>query len=134
MEKAYKNLDFLTSRDARSLRLLSEYLEPLSRFERYRVTDTVVFFGSARALPSDRAKELLTEAESSGDAATIERARNSVALSRYYDDAPIGCANDLTCTTSLRPSPRNSSVALICSIVAHVACARLPSRAARPEM
>ena len=32
MEKAYKNLEFLNSRDARSLRILSEYIEPLERF------------------------------------------------------------------------------------------------------
>ena len=28
MEKAYENVDFLASREARSLRILSEYLEP----------------------------------------------------------------------------------------------------------
>jgi len=47
--KTYKNLDFLTSRDAREIRILSEYVEPRSRFRHYRITDTVVFFGSARA-------------------------------------------------------------------------------------
>ena len=47
--KAYRNLDFLASREARTIRLLAEYLEPEERFERYHVEDTVVFFGSARA-------------------------------------------------------------------------------------
>ena len=46
--KAYKNLDFLAGREARGIRILSEYLEPQSRFQRYRVRDTIVFFGSAR--------------------------------------------------------------------------------------
>ncbi|UCF68744.1 MAG: LOG family protein [Acidobacteriota bacterium] len=50
-EKAYRNLEFLTSREARTIRLLAEYLEPESRFEKYRVEDTIVFFGSARAQP-----------------------------------------------------------------------------------
>jgi hypothetical protein len=51
--KAYRNLDFLNSADARVIRLLAEYLEPAHRFERFNVEDTIVFFGSARALPDD---------------------------------------------------------------------------------
>ena len=54
-EKAYKDRDFLMSREARSIRILAEYLEPQTRFERFDITDTVVFFGSARALPVDNA-------------------------------------------------------------------------------
>ncbi len=46
--KAYKNEAFLDSADARPLRVLSEYLEPLSHFRRQRIRDTIVFFGSAR--------------------------------------------------------------------------------------
>jgi uncharacterized protein (TIGR00730 family) len=45
---AYKNEDFLKSPDARVVRMLSEYLEPLSHFRRQRIRDTIVFFGSAR--------------------------------------------------------------------------------------
>jgi uncharacterized protein (TIGR00730 family) len=45
---AYKNESFLDSSDARSLRILSEYLEPLAHFRREKIRDTVVFFGSAR--------------------------------------------------------------------------------------
>jgi len=72
MDKAYKNLDFLNSRDARTLRILSEYLEPLARFRRYHVTDTVVFYGSARAVPAEEA---------------VAAGKPAGALSRYYDDA-----------------------------------------------
>ena len=46
--KAYKNEAFLDTADARPLRILSEYLEPLSHFRRQKIRDTVVFFGSAR--------------------------------------------------------------------------------------
>ena len=46
--KAYKNEAFLDSADARSLRILSEYLEPLSHFRKQKIHDTIVFFGSAR--------------------------------------------------------------------------------------
>jgi uncharacterized protein (TIGR00730 family) len=45
---AYKNEEFLHSREGRSVRILSEYLHPLSHFRRERIHDTVVFFGSAR--------------------------------------------------------------------------------------
>ncbi len=86
-EKAYKNLDFLTSRDARTIRILSEYLEPQSRFAHYNVKDTVVFFGSARALSSDDAQKALEQARAAGDEAAIGRAESAVKLSRYYDEA-----------------------------------------------
>ena len=45
---AYLNDKFLHSPDARALRILSEFLEPLAHFRREKVRDTVVFFGSAR--------------------------------------------------------------------------------------
>jgi uncharacterized protein (TIGR00730 family) len=45
---AYKNEQFVDSEDARPLRLLAEYLEPMHRFAREGITGTVVFFGSAR--------------------------------------------------------------------------------------
>jgi uncharacterized protein (TIGR00730 family) len=48
---AYRNEEFLDSDDARPLRILAEYLEPLRRFRRERVRDTIVFFGSARLSP-----------------------------------------------------------------------------------
>src|ERR1039458_3722845 len=45
---AYLNDQFLNSPDARGLRILSEFLEPLAHFRREKIRDTVVFFGSAR--------------------------------------------------------------------------------------
>ena len=45
---AYKNEGFLDSEDARPLRILAEYLEPMHAFRRAHVCDTIVFFGSAR--------------------------------------------------------------------------------------
>ncbi len=87
MDKAYKNSEFVMSRDARPLRILSEYLEPQSRFARYKVADTVVFFGSARALPTERAAEALVNAKATGNAAAIAKAEGGVHLARYYEDA-----------------------------------------------
>ncbi len=50
---AYKNEEFVDSADGRAIRILSEYLEPLSHFRREHIRDTVVFFGSARIHPPD---------------------------------------------------------------------------------
>src|SRR5580700_4626118 len=47
---AYRNQQFLDTPEARSLRILSEYLYPLSHFRQQKIKDTVVFFGSARLL------------------------------------------------------------------------------------
>src|SRR5215831_12724465 len=89
MDKAYKNADFLMSRDARPLRILSEYLEPQARFAHYRIADTVVFFGSARALPMDAARDELENARASRDAEAISKAERSVRLARHYEDARV---------------------------------------------
>ena len=45
---AYENPEFLNSADGRMLRIMGEYQEPMARFRRERIQDTVVFFGSAR--------------------------------------------------------------------------------------
>ena len=62
---AYKNGNFLDSDDARPLRILAEYMQPMQAFHRERICDTVVFFGSARIKPDgplghyyDAAREL----------------------------------------------------------------------------
>src|SRR5579862_1515361 len=47
---AYRNEDFMDTSDARGLRIISEYLYPLSHFRKERIRDTVVFFGSARLM------------------------------------------------------------------------------------
>src|SRR6266542_2809071 len=52
---AYDNESFLKGPDGRPLRILAEYAEPLARFRREKIQDTVVFFGSARFLSLDNA-------------------------------------------------------------------------------
>jgi len=83
--KAYLKDSFLTSSDARPLRILSEYLEPKSRFDHYRIDDTIVFMGSARTVSREQAE---AEVRAAGrDAGSLERARLRLAMSRYYEDA-----------------------------------------------
>jgi uncharacterized protein (TIGR00730 family) len=45
---AYHDAEFLDSDEARPLRIMAEYLQPLHAFRAARVSETVVFFGSAR--------------------------------------------------------------------------------------
>jgi uncharacterized protein (TIGR00730 family) len=82
--KAYKNEAFLNSQVARSLRILSEYLEPESRFEELRIRDTIVVFGSSRILSREEAEKRMAEAERTGkDLALV---RKQLELSRYYEE------------------------------------------------
>ena len=45
---AYHDAKFLESDEARPLRIMAEYLQPLRAFREEHVSETVVFFGSAR--------------------------------------------------------------------------------------
>jgi uncharacterized protein (TIGR00730 family) len=83
--KAYQDTRFLESKDARALRILAEYLEPLSRFQRRHVQDTIVFMGSARPLSEEAATATLAEAKAAGQG--IEAAQTALRLSVYYEAA-----------------------------------------------
>jgi uncharacterized protein (TIGR00730 family) len=91
---AYRNEPFLNSPDGRILRILAEYQEPLARFRREQIQDTVVFFGSARFQGSAAAQTNLTTVKG-GAASTpaaqqakdIKRAMAGVDMARYYEDA-----------------------------------------------
>jgi uncharacterized protein (TIGR00730 family) len=106
---AYENSAFLNSADGRLIRIVSEFLEPLSRFRREQIQDTVVFFGSARFRgreEADHALELLDNTGSTrpapseeqpakaseiaaGEATELQRKRAvaAVEMARYYEDA-----------------------------------------------
>ena len=60
---AYRDEEFLESEEARPLRILAEYLEPLRRFKAENIQDTVVFFGSARIHSPEQAREALERLE-----------------------------------------------------------------------
>jgi len=93
--KFYKDPKFMNSPDARSLRILSEYLGPLSYFQREKIKDTIVFFGSARAIPRSEAEQeyrVLLKAKSKSprsapSSADLQRAKTRVELAAYYDEA-----------------------------------------------
>ena len=106
---AYENSDFINSPEGRIFRMMAEYSEPMARFRRQRIEDTVVFFGSARFRALDEAHQALQLLENTGSATPapdseqpasrdeVERgeasdmklrlAASAVEMARYYEDA-----------------------------------------------
>jgi uncharacterized protein (TIGR00730 family) len=91
---AYEDDSFLDSTDARPLRILAEYLDPLRRFKLHNIQDTVVFFGSARVLSRTHAQRNLTRIQKTNGRdkaadykAALKRSRKALEWSRYYEDA-----------------------------------------------
>ena len=92
----FLNTEFLKSPAARTVRILSEYLEPAERLRRARIRDTIVFFGSARSPSPEQAAQQLAQvneqiARAGAVAAELAEARTraetAVRLARYYQDA-----------------------------------------------
>ena len=92
---AYLDPGFLESEEARPIRILAEYLEPLDRFKAQNIQDTVVFFGSARIHSREVAEQALERLErhapwrraSAEHEAHLARGRKAVEWSRYYEEA-----------------------------------------------
>src|ERR1700678_4111723 len=108
---SYQNPAFVNSPDGRLVRIISEYSEPLARFRRERIQDTIVFFGSARfraiedasqelelellekpgsAAPAPDAEQPATDEQIAQGTATELRRRRAeagVEMARYYEDA-----------------------------------------------
>jgi hypothetical protein len=106
---AYENPSFLNSADGRLIRIVAEYMEPLARFRREQIQDTVVFFGSARFRGREEAGHALELLENTGSTQPapsheqpakapeiaagkasdlqLKRAEAAVKMARYYEDA-----------------------------------------------
>ena len=95
--KAYNNTEFLKSPQARALRILSEFMEPMDRFEREGIEDAIVIFGSARVMSRKQAKENLKKAQSKAllnkkkknalYKSQLDYAKIDLEMSSYYEDA-----------------------------------------------
>src|SRR6202046_2778713 len=91
---AYEDPQFMESLGARPLRILAEYLDPLSRLRRANIGDTIVMFGSARIQSRDHALARLKQVQAAArgrrtpaSRAKISSARALVEMSRYYEEA-----------------------------------------------
>jgi uncharacterized protein (TIGR00730 family) len=128
---AYENQEFLDSPDGRLIRIMAEYQEPLVRFRRERIADTVVFFGSARFRALDVASQNMQLLENTGSAtpapvheqpATLEEqaagdtsqlkmslAMAAVEMAAYYEDART-LAHMVSTWAKALPGPRHRFV------------------------
>lgn len=87
IKKAYNDPEFLYSADARPLRILSEFLEPQSRFRKEKIKDTIVFFGSARLKCCKDAKKAVAKLEAKRTmGSALNEALSDLEMSRYYED------------------------------------------------
>jgi len=99
---SFEDKVFVNTPDARPLRILAEYLEPLGRLRRENIQDTIVFFGSARIKSQKAAQEALEEFEKQNRLAALREGQvpdevvaearqrvqqRAVEFSRYYEDA-----------------------------------------------
>lgn len=119
-QKAYHNIDFLDSPEARPLRILAEFFEPLKRFTDNNVKGTIVFFGSSRILPEKEAKARLRVAKQKVASTKnpvplllneLRQAENLLSMSRYYTEA-LKLAKEITLWSK---SSSNGKRFVICS-------------------
>jgi TIGR00730 family protein len=93
--KAYEDVEFLKSDDARSVRLQLEFLKPEVILEQEHIGDSIVCFGSARIREKQeslkRIKEIEAQLKASPKdkkiAAALKEAKGLDTLSNYYDEA-----------------------------------------------
>jgi uncharacterized protein (TIGR00730 family) len=118
--RAYKDLEFLNSPDARTLRMLSEFLEPQRRFRQAAIRDTIVFFGSARIRPKKESLAHLKHVRTAVENAhrptkalllSLREAETQVEMSRYYED----CVELARLLTQWSKKLRSSNRFVVCS-------------------
>ncbi|MFO7446414.1 MAG: LOG family protein [Ignavibacteriaceae bacterium] len=91
--KAYEDLDFLNSSDARIVRILSEFIQPQTRFRKHKIIDTIVFFGSARLFSEKYTTDELNKFKTINPGSTkklaekLRAAQHRALMSKYYEDA-----------------------------------------------
>jgi len=91
--KAYQDDEFLNSSDGRTVRMITEYLQPKSKFKKFKVMDTIVFFGSARlkskrdALKDYNTVRSFNPKQTENFAKKLREAQLYVDMSKYYEDA-----------------------------------------------
>jgi uncharacterized protein (TIGR00730 family) len=116
-EKAYRNMDFLSSTSARTVRMLAEFYEPEARFKKNNIVDTIVFFGSARTLSAKDAKKNYNKTKRAGKSSraykkNLKAAETHLYMSKYYEDA-VELSKKLTEWSMALPT--NEKRFIICS-------------------
>jgi uncharacterized protein (TIGR00730 family) len=113
--KAYDDKEFLKSKEARTIRILAEFLEPEAKIKKENIEDTIVFFGSARILPPELAKKELKKIEAKilktknpaqKDFELNKQARMKLEFSKYYNDCMSLSSLVTTWSKSFSPKQR----------------------------
>jgi uncharacterized protein (TIGR00730 family) len=115
----YLDPNFMKSTPARPLRILAEYIDPLTRLQHEGIADTIVMFGSSRILPRARAQARLERTRRAvgrrRDSAARRRlraARDAYEMSHFYEDARRLAARITAWSLTLGERPRRF---VICS-------------------
>ena len=122
--KAYHNEDFLKSPEARVIRIMAEYLEPVTRLQQNNVDGAIVMFGSARLYPKNEiaaaieALQIRIDQADEGELDELNRQmrvqKNKLRMTRYYDDT-VELARRLTEWAKLITPEGSPDSFLICS-------------------
>jgi uncharacterized protein (TIGR00730 family) len=108
---------FMSSTPARPIRILAEYIHPLTQLKQEGIGDTVVMFGSARIESHETAAARYTRLKSMKTGrmnkerlkhhnAALREAKNALEMSRYYEEARQLSRRLTTWALSLGPRPR----------------------------
>lgn len=97
--RAYENREWLQSRGARLVRIMSEFIEPADRLKQEKVSGSILVFGSARVKSPEQWKEIQENLEnelieSPRKPEIIEKLRLHARLkssSKYYHDVVELC-------------------------------------------
>ena len=84
---AFADPEFLLRRETRGIRFQLELLKPDLEQHAHGIENTVVVFGSARFRSEEDSVTMVAEAEASGDAEVIDRARKLARNAHYYEKA-----------------------------------------------
>src|SRR5580658_6903592 len=94
IDPPYRDPMFMESLQARPVRIITEYIDPLERLRREKVGDTIVMFGSARILSREQAQTQLQKLRKGGKSqrtsenrGALRDARAAIEMSRYYEEA-----------------------------------------------
>jgi hypothetical protein len=119
IDPPYRDPLFMESLPARPVRIMTEYIDPLERFRREKVGDTIVMFGSARIEPRDRAQARLHKLRREKKRhptleyrASLRDAKAALEMSRYYEEARELARRITSWSMSLGDHPRRF---VICS-------------------
>ncbi len=84
---AFADPEFLLRRETRGIRFQLELLKPDLEQQAHGIENTVVVFGSARFRSEEDSVTMVAEAEATGDAEVIDRARKLARNAHYYEKA-----------------------------------------------